>query len=813
MDTTRRIEKRNRPPLSCEPCRARKSKCNRATPCDSCTKRNQPSACHYAANVRRTDSSSNSKKSSSASNIADRLKDLEALVSSLASQGLVVQQGPGPVQPPAPLAVATDGAQESKPAIPVHDPGQNGVEPETPRLRQSQDGQVHFLDSSHWLSILEDIREVREHLSPEGMLVHHEEEGSSKGSDEGMGGMASMTGLTGMGGLLPEPDNPELTSVLGLEVKPDLDEILASVPPRGVCDKLISHYFNSRFGILAIIHPFEFQKDYEAFWAAPSKTNPIWIALLFAVLTVATNLFRLSRAHEANHPSTAATLPESQLLERRTVECLILGRFATAHAHALEAFVLHLQSRFLHAGRNSASTALIHIWFEAGTIIRLAFRMGYHRDPAIVGPQDPAGPGRGRPFSPYQIEMRRRVWTNIFQVDALMSFQMGFPSMIPTECCDTRPPRNLDYADFNSSSPVLPPGRPLDADTPIVYAVAKASVMAVFKKIAAHTQSLIRPDLDPSSSYQYRERTRELTRQARAAYAAVPDQLQRRDVARCTMDTPARIVERTNIELLHLKSLVVLNRRFVSYSLHSSSSSSSVPVEPELERYTNGGKAQNGNGTDTVPCETDFRRTCVEAALGILARQADLAAAAQPGGRLYEDKWMLASLMQHDFLLAAMVLCLDLSVRLSSTSATVAAASHGITAMNIADKDIYHTTNQDEEDLDDRICRALQTSRSVWSASSMASPEAKTATFTLDLMLKKVAEKRRQREERYAAAVAAAAAAAAEPVFPGQGLPYAEMMSSVIDGSMIPDWNPNMEMPEMAAFQGEPGFPSHVLEL
>lgn len=62
--------------------------------------------------------------------------------------------------------------------------------------------------------------------------------------------------------------------------------------------------------------------------------------------------------------------------------------------------------------------------------------MGYHRDPKHL-----AG------ISVFEGEMRRRVWLNLVQIEALMSYQLGFPSMIPSEFCDTEVPRNLEYSE------------------------------------------------------------------------------------------------------------------------------------------------------------------------------------------------------------------------------------------------------------------------------------------------------------------------------------------------------------------------------
>ena len=113
-----------------------------------------------------------------------------------------------------------------------------------------------------------------------------------------------------------------------------------------------------------------------------------------------------------------------------------------------------------------------------GIFIRLAMRLGYHRDSA-----------RHSSISPFEGEMRRRIWAIIYQLDILASFQLGLPSMIPDEYCDTHAPKNLDYSDFGPDTTVLPPSRPLSDNTAITYTIVKSKVMGVFKRIV-DTRSL-----------------------------------------------------------------------------------------------------------------------------------------------------------------------------------------------------------------------------------------------------------------------------------------------------------------------------------
>ena len=443
------------------------------------------------------------------------------------------------------------------------------------------------------------------------------------------------------------------------------------------------------------------------------------------------SLRKLSNATEPD-----GSLPSVSTLLQKTEQCLVLGKYATANRYALEAFVLHIQGCFFSGMGNP-----VNLWFEMGTIIRLSFRMGYHRDPDnLVG------------ISPFQGEMRRRVWLNIFQVDALMSYQLGFPSMIPTEFCDCKVPRNLEYSDFRADAAELPPSRPLTEHTTVLYTIVKAEVMRVFKKIVEHTQSLSIPPY---------ERVGLLHSEMKQAYESVPDSLKSRDVAKSGfLDQSSLIWQRCTIEMLHLKGLIILHRRFISYGLQS------VEYDPS-------------------------RRACIEAALDILHRQADVYRACEPGGRLYDDRWMGAAIQIHDFLLAAMVICLHLSVK-----------------MRFKRDNLLSGGKYDDSALNQRQFEALKVSKQIFEGAK-SSPEARKAALAIGLMIKRVASSRRldKDDHNLIDRFSEPQDSDTDP-FSGsnsadhnlmmevsldQGLPYADSLSHMMDGSEDIDWVSHQE--------------------
>jgi hypothetical protein len=90
----------------------------------------------------------------------------------------------------------------------------------THKILHSQGSQGNYVDSSHWLSILNDIKEVREQLSLSSAQV---EEQPDITKDE------------------------DVDLVLGPVPMPNKVDMIKSLPARSVCDSLLSQYFNAQF--------------------------------------------------------------------------------------------------------------------------------------------------------------------------------------------------------------------------------------------------------------------------------------------------------------------------------------------------------------------------------------------------------------------------------------------------------------------------------------------------------------------------------------------------------------------------------------
>jgi hypothetical protein len=80
------------------------------------------------------------------------------------------------------------------------------------------------------------------------------------------------------------------------------------------------------------------------------------------------------------------------------------------------------------------------IWILHGTLIRIAQKMGLHRDGETLG------------LSPFETEMRRRIWWQIIMQDAKYALLSGLSHSLLPRDWDTKEPKNVNDADLHPAA-------------------------------------------------------------------------------------------------------------------------------------------------------------------------------------------------------------------------------------------------------------------------------------------------------------------------------------------------------------------------
>lgn len=420
-----------------------------------------------------------------------------------------------------------------------------------------------------------------------------------------------------------------------------------------------------------IIHGPTFQKQYDKHWQNPNDSPVAFIGLLYAIMTLALQSYH--RAGDEPPEYRGKSMQLSISFRRLTAQCLVLADIMSTSPHMLETMILHVQAEF---GRSRDAEP--GVMMLVGLFVKLAMRMGYHRDPAPYST-----------ITPFQGEMRRRVWTFVRQADLLFSFQSGLPSTLRDDHINTQIPRNLYDDELHEDMKGLPPSRPETEATPMSYMIAKARIAFIFGKVADRTVSVGNPP-----SY---EEIMSYDTQLRAARSQIPPHLQLRAMQDSVRDPANLIMQRFGLELLYLKTMCILHRKYVARGR-------------ETHRYFHS------------------RRACIDASMEMLNHQATLHQEAQPGGRLRSVKWFISSLTTHDFLLAAMVVCLDL-YHVSEAERTGRTSS---TASSPVTPDLMC------QDRREQMVQALQRCVAIWDSLRDQSMEAFKASATLRVMLEKL---------------------------------------------------------------------------
>lgn len=397
----------------------------------------------------------------------------------------------------------------------------------------------------------------------------------------------------------------------------------------------------------------------------PHETPLMWIGLLFSILGIASYFFAVAGEDLPSMPEPFTSMWEmTGHFRDRTAQTLIEVNYLRPKRYTVETLCFYYALDKFQARESEFGAYVL-----TGIIVRVAMRLGYHCDASHY----PS-------ISPFQGEMRRRVWSMIYQLDLTTSAQVGLPRMIRDTETDTAEPKNLLDTDFDEDVTELPHPRPSTDVTPVAYAIFKVRLLRQLGQIVDHTNSIMPPTYDE---------VMRLDSNLLQAHASLPPYLIHRPLSLAITDNAEVILRRYALEACFQKSRCVLHRKYL------------IPGKSNPQyRYS--------------------RTASVDAAVKLLDIQLSFFDATESGGQLFGEQWRMSALLNQDYLLAAMVLCLDLTWGLK--------VGKGLSPDS---EDAIETTWPRNERL-----KLLQNSYDIWSQSSKTSALAAKATGALKFMLK-----------------------------------------------------------------------------
>ncbi|KAE8550628.1 hypothetical protein TMatcc_008673 [Talaromyces marneffei ATCC 18224] len=250
-------------------------------------------------------------------------------------------------------------------------------------------------------------------------------------------------------------------------------QLTSLLPPRKLCDKLVSYYIVNIDLIYHALHIPTFQLQYDGFWSLnAAEIDLIWLALLLTII------------------SLAALMSPKEYMEMLAMENSI-GR---DWAH-----VWHQASRqALYAGEYELKPTLTQLqvflctqiyWLETKQHEVLNSALGQAvRNAQAIG-LDKNRPGKNR----LDTELRRRIWWELIVDDCYQAMCLGRPPLIHPSSSEVPKPVHCNDVDVTETS-ITP--RPIEEITDMSASTAHIEVYIIFRRIFEDNGSY-------ASSYEY----------------------------------------------------------------------------------------------------------------------------------------------------------------------------------------------------------------------------------------------------------------------------------------------------------------------
>ncbi|KAI1471697.1 uncharacterized protein F4812DRAFT_449636 [Daldinia caldariorum] len=471
------------------------------------------------------------------------------------------------------LPEAIEGSPDSE-AGASGEPSNGGTLTDTP-------AGVSYVDGVHWIDLLDSISELKDYFQDNAESGPHCQIPLQPAHDYG----------------------PCPLLLYGRFTHASKSEILSILPARSVADSLVSKFFTSIDITSALLHSGQFIRQYNRFWEDPFAAPIVWIGLLFAIMCFSSMLWQ---RYSDQVPGTVGPNADNTLLIRsyreKVVQCLILGKYTRGGENVIQTLVIYVAiEHFLQEDPDFGTHLLLSM------ILNIAMRMGYHRDPKNF----PV-------ISPFDGEMRRRIWATLYQANLIFSSQMGLPSLLKDNQIDTEEPHNLADSDFDEGTTELPPSRPETEVTPVLYIITRSRVSRTWGKV--------RDLVTDTTPHKYDE-ILAMDQKVQADQLRIPPVLKMRPIHLSITDSPNLVMQRIWLDICFLRLKIVLHKKYFM-----------LPTT-QNERYNYS------------------RKVCLKAAMEVLEYQHMVYELVKPGGLLYETRWRLSSVMNNEFLLATSILC------------------------------------------------------------------------------------------------------------------------------------------------------------
>lgn len=227
----------------------------------------------------------------------------------------------------------------------------------------------------------------------------------------------------------------------------ELNTFVALVPPKPRADALVAEYLDLFETTYRVLHIPTFKVSYEEFWRDQDEAEIGFVVQLLLVMA-AVNC-SVSGGLQGLVGRSSLGRAESH----RWIETAETWLSQHSHKHTtLEYFQTHV---LLMIAKRMTCYKIKREWSVSQELVSLVISTGFHREPTYLSTK----------ISPFDQEMRRRLWFTILELNIQSCCDRGMRAMVGPDDWDCLPPLNVHDEDFNETTQTMPSSKPLSEFT------------------------------------------------------------------------------------------------------------------------------------------------------------------------------------------------------------------------------------------------------------------------------------------------------------------------------------------------------------
>jgi hypothetical protein len=247
----------------------------------------------------------------------------------------------------------------------------------------------------------------------------------------------------------------------------------AGIPERSTCDRLLELYFATFDTVFRVLHVPTFYTEYNAYWNDPNFKKKTFHQKLLLVLAIGTCFYYENE--EQGCPLRSLASAWIFQAQQWLVSVFEMGE--------PDMDVLQISCLLLLARQVDKSGSEL-AWISADFPLRIAISEGYHLEPSVHFPD----------ITPFEVEMRRRIWATILELSLQSSLDAYMPPPLACDVWDCDPPANIDDSEISDSMDVRASGRSADhltqSSAQIMLADTVRARLKILQSLMALTKSV-----------------------------------------------------------------------------------------------------------------------------------------------------------------------------------------------------------------------------------------------------------------------------------------------------------------------------------